>query len=303
DVNTRAWDSSAIAQNGGTVIAGNNASTLGFMDDNYYHVRDSTGAPDMFITPTIDDGIVIADTDFLKHIEIQYNFRIKINAEGVGLIPNKMMCHFEILKDTEWLPIHSVHATRLLGSHTTSWQIGVPSDDYIGGNDNEKIITDTDIELRKFFNKDNGNYSVLKGLRFKLTGSKPKAGYFEIHVDYIKVKVGYDTNDVSPIMESITDSGGSTVICGDVPAWDKTGVVENDGFKIGQNTRAVLQDIASESGVDIGIIGEGDETTGICRPDGDVTTEWAHTGHPPNYWTEIDDDVEQPDTGDHGASL
>lgn len=284
DVNTREWKSSAISQVGGTVIAGNNASTLIFSDipADYYHVRDTSDPPDLIITPTIDDGIVVAVTDFLKHIEIHYSFRLRVYASGLLPNENKATCHFEILKDTEWLPIASVPASRFLGGHTTNWVMGIPLD-VEGGNGNEYYAPDdTDVELRKYFNKDNGNYSELKGLRFKLTGSKPKTGYFEIHVDYINVKVGYMTDDISPIMEAIHDNAVSTVTCDDVSAWDETGVVENDGFRIGENTRVVIQDIASESGLEIDRIDPHniDSDSNTIDPNADGVVNWQTTGVP-----------------------
>jgi len=276
DVNTRAWDSSAISQEGGTVKLGNNASTLGFLDNDYYSVRDNTvGNPDMIITPTID-GIVVDDTDFLKSIEVQFCFRMKI---FVGIFSrNYARCRFQILKDTTWITIASVDFDRYWGSHTSNWVIGVPKkingEGEVGGNDAEWFAPDdTDIELRKYFNKDNGHYSELKGMRFILNGDIKNNGYVEVHVDYIKVKVGYDTDDISPIMETITDSAASTITCSNVAKWDEMGVVENDGFKIGQNTRVIIQDIAKESGINIEIIDPHDETesdiTILCNTDSD----------------------------------
>lgn len=277
DVNTRAWDcKDPIVQTGGTVIAGDFDSTRTFNDGNYYRVRDTTTTgPDLVITPTID-GVVVADTDFLKHIEIQYSFRLKVKA---GLDNMGGTIYFEILKDTEWLPIAHVTAKDYFWykSHTTNWVMGIPLEEYDGATGCPyNAPDDTDVELRKYFNKDNGNYSELKGLRFRLAGYIGVGGYMEIHVDYIKVKVGYDTYDIFPIMEPITDNTGTTITCADVSAWDETGVVENDGFKIGENTKAIIQDIANESGLDIRIIhGTSSPFTRTVDPDADsVDDNW-----------------------------
>lgn len=272
DVNTRTWDSSAISQEGGTVIAGNNASTTEFNDSDFYNVKESTitpGNPITFINLTID-GIAVDDTDFLKSIQIEYSFRFKIVA---GIIAyNWGRVYLEIFNGTDWEPINNVGASRYIGSHTTGWCMGIPLD-IDGGNGAQKLIEKTDTELRLYFNKTGATYTSLKGLRFRTTGDLKTDSYFYVHVDFINVVVGYMSDDISPVMESITDSTATSLTCGQVSAWDEMGVIENDGFKIGQNTTSIINDIASESGLDISI--QEKDVTSFVVPDGDITADWS----------------------------
>ena len=252
DVNTRDWDSSAITQNGGTVTAGNNASTQTFNDGDYYSVKSGWEATyDLVnIFPVMNDGVAIDDTDFLKSITIEYNFRVRIYAATFAY--NWVEGYLEILKDTTWITIAKVETSSYYAGYASPWAIGVPID-VVGGNGNEYIINDTDTELQKYLNKTGATYTSLKGIRFRFKGFIYTDGYYNVDIDYINVVIGYLSDDISPIMEPITDSAPSTVTCGGVAAWDVMGVVDNDGFKIGQNIRVIAQDIASESGLNIEI--------------------------------------------------
>ena len=274
DVKTREWDSSAISQEGGEEISGDNASTLTFNDSDYYNVKESTITPTKpiaIITPVID-GVAVDDTDYLKSIEIQFNFRIKTTA-GIFAY-NWGRVYLEILKDDTWETIASAYAEAYIGTSTSAWSKGVPITTD-GGNGNQIVLEDTDAELQNYFNKTGATYTSLKGLRFRTTGDLKTDSYFYVHVDFVKVKVGYMSDDIAPIMEAITDSTATAVTCVDASAWDETGVVADDGFKIGQNTRTVIDDVASQSGLNIVFTTTSTrEATKILNPNASDTYDW-----------------------------
>jgi len=287
DVNTRTWDSSAISQSGGTVTAGNNASTTAY-DGVYYNARDVSAANlDLIVTPVID-GIAIDDTDFLKSIQIEYSFRAKVDCGALGR--NYGTVYFQILKDTSWITIDQISVDQIANTFTTSWKVALSSG-VVGGCKPPYAIYDTDAELQKFFNKTDVTYTSLKGMRFKWVGGLEAPGYVEVHVDFINVKPGYASYDISPIMTTITGNAATSLTSADVSAWDETGVVVDDGFKIGVSTRKVIEDVASQSGLNIKRIDNYGETSYSSKihPNGDsATIEWTTTGG--DHFGELDDD-------------
>ncbi|KKK42391.1 hypothetical protein LCGC14_0833570 [marine sediment metagenome] len=112
--------------------------------------------------------------------------------------------------------------------------------------------------------------------------------------------IGYTTDDISPIMEKITDSTATSLTCADVSAWDETGVVENDGFKIGENTHTVIMDVSSQAGIDIKVYGQTVEspTTVTIRPNLDTgTVEWDNSGGG-THTQDLDEVTTEPTAGD-----
>ena len=291
DVNTRTWDSSATSQEGGTVNAGNNASTMAHNDTDHYSVRDTTsGLSDLVITHTIDGVVIDSTTSYLKSIEIQWNFRVGMHG-GDGPYSSWATAFYQIKKDTQWITFAQVPIKRDSGfTYWTPWQRGIPLTE-TGGNGNEFIIEDTDTELAKFFNKTGNDYDELKGLRCIVLNSRmDDAAWVEVNIDFINVKVGYMSDDISPVMETITENTATAITCTDVSAWDETGVVDEDGFKIGANTRTVIQDIANHSGLDIDRIDNfGNTSTApntYATGDGG-TVDWDTTGG--DHFGELDD--------------
>ena len=290
-INTRTWDSSAISQTGGTVRGGNNASTTTYKDDDYYAVRESTIQPDKPITiiTSVIDGVAVDDTDFLKEIRIEYNFRLNLTA-GI-LAHNWASVNVQILKDTTWVTLPmSASLETLWGAVSSGWVRGIPLD-VDGGNGLQHVISGTDTELQKYFDKIGAQYTSLKGLRFVTNGLLATDAYIDVHIDFINVIVGYTTAfDVGPVMETITENTATALTCKDVSAWDEMGVVENDGLKIGQNSRVVIQDIGSQSGLHISRVDNygNSGATSNTYPNADTTTiEWTTTGG--NHYGELDD--------------
>ena len=242
------WDcKDPIAQANGVVQLGDFESTHDYDDADYYSVRDSTSF-NMTITPTME-GVVIADTNKLKSIELEYSFRLRVNA---GAAWTKATVRLQIKKDTIWITIDQVYAQRYLGTHTTGWVQAL--DPTLKEEDSPYIITEggDDSELQKYFNEAGGNYTELKEMRFIITGTNE--GYGEIHVDYLRAKITYHDFNVLPVMKPITDSDTSWVACATVANWQQMGVTVNeDAFQIGENTNQIIQDIMSQAGLDFEI--------------------------------------------------
>jgi len=253
-VSTRDWDSSAITQTTGSVVSGNNASTLTFQDSDSYRARDELYPNlDNVITLAIN-GTAVDDTDYLKSIEIQYNFRMWLKAQYLEYSHGTV--HLQIKREIhpyffKWVTIAKTDLEESIvgGTQTGQWITGIPTDD--GGNGNEFTIRGTDAELQYYFHKTGATYTSLAGLRFIVTGTNVGGGWVDVDIDFIKVVVGYKSDDISPIMEQITDSAATSLTCSSVSAWDETGVAVDDNFKIGQNTRVILKDIASQSGLNV----------------------------------------------------
>jgi len=74
---SKTWDSSAIAVTGAENQVGNNASTL-VPNDDVLKLRDDDALPDTYVDLTVD-GVAIADTNSLKSIEITYQFGMRID--------------------------------------------------------------------------------------------------------------------------------------------------------------------------------------------------------------------------------
>lgn len=300
DYSEKTWDVSAINPVGSDGTGGNVASTQTFGDDNYYYATDTGFNVNMVINLDVDGAVIDSTTDFLKEIEIQFNWRMKINA--VMYHTNTSTIKLQILKDTEWEPISNVTKTRLIGSTYTNWLTGVPTEEgenpIENGNDCQAVFTDTDVELQKYFNKTGDNYTSLKGLRFIVSGSRgsDSANYTRVYIDFIKVVVRHHAEDILPIMYPISWNEESFLQCLEVENWQLMGVTDDaDRFYIGQNTRVILDDIAGESGVGIEIIGEDHESEGKIVPDGDTdTNEWDVQGGAGDHYTRLidaDDDT------------
>lgn len=288
-LNTRTWDSSAISQSNGSIILGNNASTITFNDGDYYAVLDASFVNNMVVITPIIDGVVIdSTTSFLKSIEVQYSFRLKMDAGPAWIKPT---IYLEILKDTEWIVVALLSGERYGSVHTTGWSIGVPLS-IDGGNGNEWKSPDdgNDTELQKYFNKTGNDYDELKGMRFRVGGQTDSTGSIEVHVDFINVIVGYMSDDISAIMESITDNTATAIACSDVSAWDEMGVIANDGFKIGENTRNVISEISNQLGLHVERIDNfGSVSILTYYPTGDGgTIQWTPFGGGDN-WDELVD--------------
>ena len=265
-----------IAQAGGAVQNGDFNSTITFDDDDYYQVKDETTTPDLVITATME-GDLIAIANKIKEIQIEYSFKISSYFDFLGGTFN---CYLEIKKDTEWITIDKILYSREFSStYTSGWCQGLPNSLKEGSN--PFIITEGGdaTELAKYFTLDGGeaNYESVE-LRLRCAGNLLGVNYGHVYIDYLRVRVIHHADDVLPIMRQITDSGFTGdvrwVKCSSVADWTQMGItVDVDAFQIGESTIQIVQDIAGQSGLNIDII-PNETTTGIVRPNGDITKDW-----------------------------
>ena len=243
------WDSSALTVAGGTAMAGNNASTITFDDSDYYQYRESGTPADATVELTID-GALIAQTQKLKEISIEYSFRAKITGRNTANII------FEISKDGSWIEIDRVACanTQVYNNFLTDWVQALPDDLKEGSTPHLITEEGVDTELQKYFNAAGGNYTELEGLRFRIEGAI-QIDWVELQIDYMKVTIKHHDDDVLPIMAPITDSGASWVKCATIPNWQEKGItVDVDAFQIAENTGKVLSDIFNQAGLNFEII-------------------------------------------------
>jgi len=269
------WDcDDPIVQTGGAVQGGTTfADTITFDDANYYEVKDESGAPDLVITATMA-GALIPIAKKIKEIQIEYSFRTGAFVQ-TNVVWN---CYLEIKKNGGWEPVDEIlFSSSAAGTFGTGWCQAL--DPTLKEGSSPHIITEggDSTELTKYFTT-NGNYESIE-LRFWCGGQLPGTSYGKVYVDYLRIKVKYHDEDILPIMYKITDSGNTGAVrwvkCASIPDWTTMGItVDVDAFQIAENTRQIVQDIASKSGLDIEIIDPVETATDNIEPNADVQSEF-----------------------------
>ena len=291
------WDcEDPIAQVGGAVTDGwmDFESTHDYDDNDYYGVRDGSKPSDLIITATMEgDLIPVAQT--ILDIEVEYSFRVKLYANGAADLV-RVKAYLDISKDGGWVQIAETprHLRELFaGSHSFGWHQALP--DSLKEGSQPHIINEggDQAELIKYFTLDGGeaNYESIQ-LRLRLEGGADGTAYAEIHVDYLRIKIRYDDENVLPIMYPITDSGASWVKCVDVVDWSAMGItVDEDVFQIGENIRQIIHDIMGYAGLGYKIIDPYNltETETILLCDEDVANTWKDQGEAVHHDAVSDD--------------
>ncbi len=242
---SKTWDSSAIAVTGEDAQVGNNASTLSENDADALELFEDGEFHDVAVELDIDGGGVdiIPDTTFLQAIELDYRIAMRLHshnaADGVyGQV------NLQIKKTTTWVN-KRVFVMDLPGvDDQTFWYTGTIR------------IEGSDAVIQTYVDKTVNDYTSLKGLRFVSSGNSsgnPALDEFYLHVDYVSVRVYYNTSNISPLMAQITDNGASWIAVDGVADWTDTGVSVDDAFFIGENTVKILSDLAAAMGVGISI--------------------------------------------------
>ncbi len=242
------WDASADVCQNGSGKAGTYEGTLTKNDGEwlYYHDIESASYYNATIGLTVD-GESISDTVYLQKIEIEYNLRTALELFNADWTYGRV--DLQINKDGSYKTIKSIY------------KIVHYPEDYPDGFDSGWIdsplisIQESNSELLKYFNKTGANYTSLKGIRIKFDGVIQPAGEGDGQIscawDFLKVKIYYNTADISPIMKKITDSADSWLSCEGVDDWTATGVAVGDSFKIGESTNKVLTELSAKIGIEI----------------------------------------------------
>jgi len=261
-------------------------------DDNTYHITESGTIWDAFFTPvmTAAGGDEIATTKILNKIVINYQYHYK------GDIPLFMSGRLNLKirdSDGEWLTIR----TKEIGAYPTYYKTVEGSYPIIAASS----------DLAKFLTTDNGNWDECLELKLEFIYSDTPSANIHVKLDYLTVEIHYEAYAIQPIMAAITDSAASTLTCSSIAKWDETGLSVNDDFRIGQNTVQIVDDIGTEAGLDIVVLGldiSGGGTQ-VLRPDGDDSVGWGHTdsGGDGSHWKDLDEVIVQPNAGDGNIIL
>ena len=229
---TTNWDASAYNSTNENDESGAAVDTNTAQDGNSYFIEETTTTWDANVVFTMDGAVMDSTTVFLKSLTI--NFRYKTVTD----LPNNSFFKIEINKDGSYYTLETIPFTAL-----TVWE------------DKVFIIEDTDTELAKYFDKTGNDYDELKGIR--LTFYNPYAGNItgQIYIDLLEIDIEHNPYDIVPIMAQITANGASYVEC-DTLVFEETGISDRldpaaDSFRIGQDTKTILNNICEEASVGI----------------------------------------------------
>ena len=171
-------------------------------------------------------GANIPTTQTLHKIIIDFRYGLKLSSY-------RGQVTLQIYDGTNWINLAALNLTSMADFF---WDTST------------REITGTNAELAAYLTVDGANYDELKGLRFKCD----KGGYgnptLYFKLDKLTATIEYESFDIIPIMEQITDNGVSWIIT-EGQDWSISGIDVGDYFKIGQNTTQILADIFAECGI------------------------------------------------------
>ena len=318
---TETWDAESITLVGkesyhdqyGTEV-GVFGNTIGFDDGDWYVAKltpvqtHSYGI--LYATPVIEGVVIDSTTDFLKSIKIEWNYKIRSHVNNVIAVTT-IDCILQIYNtdSAKWedIPGSALHFKKEdPGYYGTPWCQGVSTAN--GGNGNEYILKDTDVNLQHYFDKVGNDYDHLSGLRVKIVYecvNEATTAFSYVDMDFFQVTPQYHGDDIAPVMRHIDSSGidgnGSYIKVYTVDYWDEMGLtVDEDTFQFGQNIIKIIQDVGTFSGQKINITDQKNLVQYAINvyPTGDTATiMWNTTGG--NHYGELDDanDATYVDTG------
>ena len=292
DLDTENWECSTISITGGGVEEAGDKDSLDSQDgDSYYGTENSNDWND-YITIVLGEGTPFATAKKIHSIKITYRIGVMCELGGQREWFLKVKN-----SDNDWFEI--CHIVRHGATSIFHWET-----------DTFTIPKTSHAELLKFLTVDGADYDEVTELRLSWTASDPGVSKSHVKIDVLTAEIEFYTDEIIPIMKHITDSGANSVDCVDVPDWAATGVIGYDGtppgdiFRIGENTRTVIENIATAiAPIPIEIIGqEGTEAgTEVLRPDGDTLTGFqSHSddGGDGSHWKNIEEVVVDPNAGD-----
>ncbi len=212
----------------GTYISGDENSFDEIDEIYYYSIDNDPGGGLIKITPEIK-GANIPTVQKLISIDINFQWAAKTVAAGYAEF------HGYIKKDTEYIKFTEIicHAT-----DDYRWDFGTFH------------IDESHTELAKYLTIDGVNYDEIKEIYFVCVITSHNC---EIAIDKLTVDINHFTYDISPIMAPITDNGLTFLETATID-YTESGVEVGDKFTIGQNTGAIIQDIANTCGIGIALL-------------------------------------------------
>jgi len=258
---------------------GNAASTRVYLtDEDVYYATESNHADfhadvEFVLDSTWSGGEdVIPQAKYLQRLKINYRWQFVQNEtlfEGA-----RAWLQIYNYDTTEWenLDLISVNGVNSV-IHDS-----VGGLDYISAPLNPYILEQSSsVTLSDYLDNDGGgNYDELT-LRIYMDRNDIDA-HMWINLDYLEVTIEYHADDVGAIMLPITSNAASTITATGAD-WDNLGVDEDDGFKIGENSRQILDDIITKAGLTLNLIqGTTAPTESTVNPNADSDDDnWEDT--------------------------
>jgi hypothetical protein len=253
-----------------------------YLSGTEYRARETTTGNGNTVEFTIDSTWdagedVIADTKNLKQFKIDYHFGMQQSLTVSGYTGFTLEIYN--YDDAAW----DDYAIKIIAQDWTNHNFRSDTDS-IGGYDhitsplNSYILTQSStVTLSDYLDDDGGgNYDTIKlRLRLSSTANAEK----NLYVDYLAVTIEYHSDDVGAVVLPITGNGTTTLISSGAD-FDNLGLAEDDGFKIGENTRVILDDIVTTAGLTLSREDtlSSSLTSGEYESDEDGTvTQWTST--------------------------
>jgi len=221
------WLVTGIGQVGGEDVFAD-AGWENDADEVYYRVREINETTfNCVVTPTLGGGN-IPNTNTISKIEVFYDYKVTWTdwvEGGVTLQANR---------DGTWQNIVNVFGGR-------QWW----------GSESKRVAGSYELmgdDLTDYLTLDGANWDEMLGIRFVFGGDyMPLDGTQSLFIDYIKVVVTYNADNISPISETITANGASFIQVAGVD-WETKGITDggaDDGdiFDIGENCKQIIEDI------------------------------------------------------------
>ena len=180
------------------------------------------------VTPVIG-GDNIPNTNTISKIEVFYDFSVTWLDFVAGSV------WLEVNRDGSW--------QRIIGGAGGNAWFGATGTRCEGS---YELIGD---DKSEYLTLDGANWDEMLGVRFKFYGDfRPGDGTQTLYIDYIKVIITYNANNISPILETITNNGASYIRVAGVN-WEEKGITDggaDDGdiFNIGENCKQIVDDIS-----------------------------------------------------------
>ena len=234
---SKTWVSTGIVVAGHDNQAGNNASITTQDDADILEIREDSLTFNASVICTMT-GAVIPDTNFIQRIEIDYKFGSRHDCNDDYA---EMGSRVSLQVDR--------NGTYVNKRNFDKYTQGTFDNTFSMAESPTIVIEGTHAELINYLDDDGaGNYDALKGLKFLAGGSQvePAPGFHYMRIDFVEVRVYYNSQNISPIMKQITDNAASTITCNGIANWTTTGVAINDKFYIGENTGKIISDLGAK---------------------------------------------------------
>ena len=205
-------------------------------DGSYYRIREINEITfNCVVTPVLGGDNIIA-TNTVSKIEIFYDFVVQWLDFVSGSVA------LEVNRGGTWVRVAGAFGGNQWWGNTSTRVNG-----------SMELIAD---DLTDYLTLDGANWDEMLGVRLVFGGDfQPLDGTQTLLLDYLKVEITYNADNISPISEIITANGASYIQTAGVN-WEEMGITDGgaadgDIFVIGENTQQIIEDIAVACNVNI----------------------------------------------------